>query len=103
LVEKGLRLVQSRLKHTFPEGKNPNCKALRLTLDPVPTMSRPLGYYVVCNGMTYFTHNYMIRNGFNYVEDGKCKFLVLPKKNVESDHLPIVFLHGLGIGLGEFT
>lgn len=52
LVERGLQLVQDRLRWKFPEGYNADIKCMRLTLDPVRTLHRPLGYYLVCNGIT---------------------------------------------------
>lgn len=52
LIDRGLQLIQDRLRWKFPEGYNANVKCLRLTLDPVRTLHRPFGYYVVCNGAT---------------------------------------------------
>lgn len=52
LIERGLVLLQDRLGHTFKPGYNPNTPAMRLTLDPVRTLQRPFGYYVVCNGVS---------------------------------------------------
>lgn len=52
LVEKGLSMVQQRLNTKFNPGYNARCKSMRLTLDPVKTIHRPFGYYVVCNGVS---------------------------------------------------
>lgn len=67
-------------------------------------MSRPIGYYIVCNGATSLVYRYMRKHGFELVQDGECEFLILPpkRKATRSSNLPIVFLHGLGIGLGQY-
>jgi len=111
IIERSLELAENRLKTTFKEGRNPHCKTLRLTLDRVPVLSRPLGYYVVCNGVTALTVWWAQRyGGFQFVREGDCEFLVLPaaekprQRAAEHAHKaePILFLHGLGIGLGQY-
>ncbi|PWN41234.1 hypothetical protein IE81DRAFT_181524 [Ceraceosorus guamensis] len=116
IIERAFNLVQARLKHTFAPGFNTSMKTLRLTLDPVATRSRPLGYYAVCNGITGATKAWLRHShGFRYEQVGDCAFLV--KDAVSKAHsgvngvngkshskpLPILFLHGLGIGLGQYA
>lgn len=110
LINDGLEMVKLRLGWTdMKKGLNPKVKAIRLTLDPVRTMHRPFGYYVVTNGVSFGTIAWlMLTKGFRLENSGKCSFLVKPaqpnkpsKIKGEKESLPIVFLHGLGIGLGQ--
>lgn len=52
LIEKGLGMLEGQLGHKFTPGYNPKARAMRLTLDPVKTLQRPFGYYVVCNSIS---------------------------------------------------
>lgn len=52
LIERSLKFVEEKVGYHFGEGYNPKCTAMRLTLDPCLTLHRPLGYYVVCNGVS---------------------------------------------------
>lgn len=111
LIDDGLEMVKLRLGWPhMKKGLNPKVKAIRLTLDPLQTMHRPFGYYVVTNGVSLGTIAWlMLIKGFRMETSGKCSFLVKPaqpakqnKKKGEPESLPIVFLHGLGIGLGQY-
>lgn len=110
LIESGLYLVQEQCGVRFKPGYNPKVKALRLTLDDIKTAHRPFGYYVVCNGISYATLAWLrCVKGFQKECHGKCEFLVLPPSRSGGDSgqddvqsRPILFLHGLGIGLGQY-
>lgn len=52
LIDKALSVVSDRAGYSFEPGYNRASKCLRLTLDPVRSLHRPFGYYVVCNGVT---------------------------------------------------
>lgn len=112
LINDGLEMVKLRLGWPdMKKGFNPRVKAIRLTLDPVQTMHRPFGYYVVTNGVSLGTIAWlMLTKGFRLETSGKCSLLVKPAQQAKADgkkgdkeSLPIVFLHGLGIGLGQYT
>ncbi len=108
LINDGLEMVKLRLAWPdMKKGHNPKVKAIRLTLDPVRTMHRPFGYYVVTNGVSFGTIAWLLLSkGFRMETNGKCTFLVKPaekRKQDEKPSQPIVFLHGLGIGLGQYT
>ncbi|EST09094.1 hypothetical protein PSEUBRA_001436 [Kalmanozyma brasiliensis GHG001] len=108
LLNDGLEMVKLRLGWPdMKKGYNPKVKAIRLTLDPVRTLHRPFGYYVVTNGVSFGTIAWLLlTKGFKWETDGKCTFLVKPaakRGRDEKPSQPIVFLHGLGIGLGQYT
>lgn len=110
LLDEGLEMLQNRLKWEFPPGFNLSVTCLRLNLDGVKTMMRPLAYYIVCNTWTSTTILWLRWRGFRRVFKGKCEFLVLPpqqsKVNLRAtrsaQNSPILFLHGLGVGLGQY-
>ncbi len=107
LMQRGLELMEKRMKHTFPPGRNPQIRAIRLTLDPLRVAHRPFGHYVVTNGVTAAVIRDACKNkGFQRQRAGKCEFLVKPDtRQHQTRHgpQPILFLHGLGIGLGQYA
>ena len=105
LVEESLEMLQRRIRYTFPEGYNPAVKSIRLTLDPLSINQRPIGHYIVTNGVSAAVIAYNCAfKGFKRVTYGACDFLIKPdtRKNKSDGALPILFLHGLGIGLGQY-
>lgn len=107
LIDEGLEMVKLRLNWpNVKPGFNPKVRAIRLTLDPIRVMSRPLGFYVVTNYVTYATIAWLYAmHGFRFERSGRCDFLVkkpVPGTSSSKRSLPIVFLHGLGIGLGQY-
>lgn len=107
LIDEGLEMVKLRLNWpNVKPGFNPKVRAIRLTLDPIRVMSRPLGFYVVTNYVTYATIAWLYAmHGFRFERSGRCDFLVkkpVPGTSPSKRSLPIVFLHGLGIGLGQY-
>ena len=63
-------LVEHRAATTFPPGRNPKIKVIRLTLDPVRVVSRPLVLYVFVWLVTKAVTGNAIRYGFKEVKDG---------------------------------
>jgi pimeloyl-ACP methyl ester carboxylesterase len=110
LIDQGLEMIKHRLQwQDMREGFNPNVKAICLTIDKMKVISRPLGYYVVCNAVTHGTILFLrMFRGFHYEYSGQCSFLVKPPNKASTSTpkkeraLPILFLHGLGIGLGQY-
>lgn len=107
LIDEGLEMVKLGLNWpNVKPGYNPKVRAIRLTLDPIRVISRPLGFYVVTNYVTYATIAWLYAmHGFRFERSGRCDFLVKKPESGTSPSkrsLPIVFLHGLGIGLGQY-
>lgn len=105
LIEDSLGLLEKRTDWTFPPGHNSEIRSIRLTLDRLQAAHRPLGAYLVCNGFTYGTIAWAcLLGGFQLQTHGEFRFLVRPatKRAQKSSQLPVVFLHGLGIGIGQY-
>jgi pimeloyl-ACP methyl ester carboxylesterase len=108
LTEEALRMIVHRLNwKNLKPGYNSNVTTVRLTLDKMKVLSRPLGYYVVCNGVSHGVIAWLrLFHGFRYEYSGECSFIVKPPtsstKAKEKRQLPILFMHGLGIGIGQY-
>lgn len=108
MIDQALAMIEYRLElKNLKPGYNPNVKAIRLTLDSMRVLNRPLGYYVVCNGVSHGVIAWLrFFHGFRYEYSGRCGFLV--KRPVAREKakgkrgLPILFMHGLGIGIGQY-
>lgn len=105
-------LIEARQGFTFPEAKpgwTPR-PCMRLTIDPVVVTARPLALYAAVNLVSQWTIWSAKRHGFEKEQEGRMKYLIR-RPDGWSAHLakrdkryrPIIFLHGLGIGLGQYA
>ncbi|SPO27509.1 uncharacterized protein UTRI_10626 [Ustilago trichophora] len=83
----------------------PRIRMMRLTIDPVRTRSRPLICYLVTNTLSHLTIRRAIRGGFSLHTEGRLPYLYrAPQKSDPSlDSTPLIVLHGLGIGLAQYS
>uniref|UniRef100_A0A0G4GTA8 AB hydrolase-1 domain-containing protein n=1 Tax=Chromera velia CCMP2878 TaxID=1169474 RepID=A0A0G4GTA8_9ALVE len=102
--------LERLMEHKFHAGYDPQVKSIRLTMDPLVTMQRPLVFYFVI----FFAHlagwMALYSLGFRYrFVDGHKVHYRLPSQNKERKgeegggkegvrKRPLVFVHGLGIG-----
>lgn len=126
-----LELVEARQGFTFPtkvvhrketikdgkervkEYEQEPIKSMRLTIDPVKVSSRPLLLYLFTNFLTYLTIWKACKNGFTKEKIGRLEYLIMrpskesnwssEKARKDTKFLPIWFLHGLGIGLSQYS
>ncbi|PCH41076.1 hypothetical protein WOLCODRAFT_137175 [Wolfiporia cocos MD-104 SS10] len=100
------QLIEARSGSTFPEGSNPSVRALRLTLDPVSVVWRPLVWYLGVALSNYLLRRKMVRkwnvefgtyHGLDYL------IRIPPGWNAHTGRRPIVFMHGLGLGLTQYN
>jgi hypothetical protein len=94
--------VEHRAASTFPLGSNPGIKAIRLTLDPVRVLSRPLVLY----GFVWMLAKLMMvnarRHGFREITDDDTRYLIRvpegwkPDSQCKEAFRPLLFIHGLG-------
>lgn len=68
LLEDGIVLLEKRSGAKIPEGTNPQCPPLLLTLDPVVIYSRPFIFYAII-----WVLNYCIRTNFKDTYGFECK------------------------------
>lgn len=105
ILEEVLCLLEQRAGAKIPEGSSDSCKPHLLTLDPIQISWRPFFWYVcVAAG------NQLIRRGFRSrwnaqikVYNGLEYILRVPESwSPTSGPRPIVFLHGLGLGISQY-
>ncbi|KAL8680854.1 MAG: hypothetical protein Q9186_002973 [Xanthomendoza sp. 1 TL-2023] len=113
------------LGRKLPPGKG-NATALRLTLDKVPMLHRPLIWYIVCVfTVDAITHVYMMSQSFQFYRLPLKRFAtVFPpqpltllathttpartlsywhRPHTSKSRLPVLFIHGIGIGLFTYA
>lgn len=59
--------VETKNKIKFPDGYNPNCSCIRLTLDPVKAIHRPFFFYAVSDVKDFIHKSYelILKEFFN--------------------------------------
>ena len=117
-------LIEARQGFTLPEEphpdyvslrrtvtKGPALRTMRLTVDPVRVAQRPLALYLITNALTYLAVRKAIRGGFKQEKQGRLSYLIYrpegwtPGKAIKDGtprYRPVIFLHGLGIGLSQY-
>ncbi|KAF5690981.1 alpha beta hydrolase fold family [Fusarium circinatum] len=123
-VEHYLSLVEQRLGRKFEEGRG-NVKSLRLTIDGITTTYRSLVWYIIVFFLDQTTHFAFRWHGFDFHRRPRSSALrVFPPRPQElfpgpkspstrlsywhrahtaEDKLPVVFFHGIGIGLWTYV
>ncbi|KAF5983011.1 hypothetical protein FBULB1_4026 [Fusarium bulbicola] len=123
-VEHCLSLVEQRLGRKFEEGRG-NVKSLRLTIDGITTTYRSLVWYIIVFFLDQATHVAFRWHGFDFHRRPRSSALrVFPPRPQElfpgpkspstrlsywhrphtaEDKLPVVFFHGIGIGLWTYV
>ncbi|KAI0771592.1 hypothetical protein BD413DRAFT_613097 [Trametes elegans] len=100
-----IHMLEHRAGAKIPEGSNPAAAPFLLTLDPVNVVSRPLVFYL---GVTL--SNTLVRRRLRTkwgVKVGVHKDLeyvlrIPPTWDAQTGPRPIVFMHGLGLGLTQY-
>ncbi|CAF3453344.1 unnamed protein product [Fusarium graminearum] len=122
-VEHYLVLLENRLGRPFEDGRG-NAKSLRLTLDGITTTYRSLLWYLIIFFIDQFTHFALRWHGFEFYRRPRSSALrVFPPRPQEllpgqqspssqisywhrphtaQDKLPVVFFHGIGVGLSTY-
>ncbi|KAF8913969.1 hypothetical protein CPB84DRAFT_1758047 [Gymnopilus junonius] len=104
-LDDSVGLIQKRLGCKIEEGSNPKVIPIRLTIDRTNVLWRPLIFYALMGSMNwvlgsfykrYWNIHYGHSNGLEYI-------LRMPAKwNPDTSPRPIVFIHGLGLGLLQY-
>lgn len=130
-VRKARRIIEARQGFPYPlgagraapkgevegegsDGGQSTTESMRLTLDPVRVQSRPLLLYCVTQSLSALTLLFAIhKGGFTLQTEGRLSFLVKVPKGWSPDkaadpstkgkYRPTVFLHGLGVGLAQYS
>lgn len=107
VLDEAVDLLQKRAGCTIPKGNNPDIKPLLLTLDELKvTLWRPfLWYAFVGIGSWLFKRWYEHRWDVQYGNYNGLDYLVrIPRTwNPATGARPIVFWHGLGLGIVQYN
>ncbi|EGU73015.1 hypothetical protein FOPG_18784 [Fusarium oxysporum f. sp. conglutinans race 2 54008] len=123
-LQQYISLLEQRLGRRFQDGRG-NVKSLRLTLDSIKTTYRSLLWYMVVFLVDEATHLAFLWHGFKYYRRPRFSaFRVFPPRPQElmpgrqspapqlsywhrphtaDGKLPVVFFHGIGIGLWTYV
>lgn len=100
--------LEKRMQCTFKEGYNPSVKCIRLTKDPVFVTHRPLVYYGGTIAIQFFGERSLRKLGFTprtiAIPGAKAEvFYYRPALEPSfAGATPIVFIHGIGVGLTHY-
>lgn len=89
--------------HMSNEDKRPS--AMRLNVDPVRALHRPLVYYAVTSLVSFVGDGVLMWMGFRRERIGPVYFWIRhpkPTCNPVETEAPLVFVHGVGIGLAAY-
>ncbi|KAH0827380.1 hypothetical protein J3R83DRAFT_4033 [Lanmaoa asiatica] len=114
--------VENVLGQALPDGYNKDTPCMRLTLDPVPMLHRPLLWYLIVGIMDFVTSVRLYSLGFRHYSDKRLLGSFPPRpltlfsrsSNIEGlsywyrphrslMESPVLFLHGIGIGLYPYS
>ncbi|BFZ56082.1 hypothetical protein PYCC9005_003124 [Savitreella phatthalungensis] len=116
VVDSLLAMLERRCGHHFPAGRNPAVKSIKLNLDDIPFVPRPALFYGLVWAMNAHLAYTMRQDGWalKHVSVDEEQFPYwyrppAPRFELELDsHLereatkPVLFLHGLGLGLAQY-
>ena len=94
------------LSSTIEPGFNAQVSCIRLDFDPIPSSYRPFIYYVVTYGCVGIATEIIMRHWFGFVKhtSGCLTYWHRPGDGGHNDDdKPIVFCHGLGIGVLSYA
>ncbi|KAI5481007.1 hypothetical protein MNV49_006193 [Pseudohyphozyma bogoriensis] len=109
LVEHCVELVEARAARIFPPGRNVDVKVIRLTLDRVRVISRPLILYVFVWSLQKVVITNARRKGMQEKTEGNFRYLIrtppgwTPDRDGPESKRPLLFIHGLGMGMAQYA
>jgi hypothetical protein len=101
-----LELIEMRSGSIIPEGSNPSAKPILLTLDPVNFAWRPLCWYLLVSaGNLFFKYHFTTNYGMKLIHKDGIDYLYRapPGWTMRNGPSPLVFIHGLGLGLIQYA
>ncbi|ORY78231.1 hypothetical protein BCR37DRAFT_350456 [Protomyces lactucae-debilis] len=105
VVESLLVYLEERARCPLTPGYSKKVKSIRLTLDPIPFVPRPLLFYLVVGMLNLHARYKLSRLGFTLikrpVQDYRFEYFHRPGSK-DSTQTPLLFLHGLGMGVAQY-
>ncbi|KAJ7682725.1 hypothetical protein DFH06DRAFT_1161974 [Mycena polygramma] len=105
VLDETLELLEKRLGTRIPAGSNPNALPLRMTLDKVHVQGRPFFYYTLVCGINRWLRSWYQKYwGLRHGNYNGLEYLVYVPATWDpvGGPRPVVFLHGLGLGLLQY-
>jgi len=106
-IEEAVELIERRSGTNIPEGSNPAVTPILLTLDDVYISFRPFLWYIFVAVGHFIAHKYLEHHwGAEFDAHGDIEYVVRIPENWDPENpktRPIVFLHGLGLGLSHYS
>lgn len=96
--------IERGIGRNFPQGHDEEIKCIAVSMDPVFAHHRPLIFYVVVGMLSLLLKVFLACLGFERRVQGTLQYYYLAKR-ISKKHdpvQPIVFLHGVGIGLFQY-
>ncbi|KAF3928119.1 hypothetical protein AA313_de0203831 [Arthrobotrys entomopaga] len=123
-IDEYIGMVEDKMNFKFPEGRG-DAQCYRLTIDQVRMKHRPLAWYAILGFIDCLTYLRLTSSSYTYYRRPLSTFLksfpfrfeTLFSKNLSPSHtisywyhphtskthLPILYLHGIGIGLHPYV
>lgn len=106
-IDEAVELIEKRSGSKIPEGSNPAVTPMLLTLDNVHISARPFLWYTFVAFCHFFAHKVLEhRWGVQFSRHGDVEYMVHIPENwdpANSKTRPVLFLHGLGLGLFHYS
>lgn len=99
VIESMITRLEKNVNLKLAETSSRQAKKMLLTVDPVEIFHRPLIFYASIKTVTFFTGCALWKAGFEQTND---KGIITYIKRGTSNEPPIVFFHGIGIGLSPY-
>ncbi|KCV68500.1 hypothetical protein H696_04792 [Fonticula alba] len=109
-VDTWIKRIETQTRWTFPPGRTPGVRTLRLSLDPVVVHHRPLVWYAVVSLVRMLCSHVLRRAGLESKRCGCVYYWIYKPAGAlagapagapaePAPSTPIVFVHGIGLGL----
>ena len=106
-IEEAVELIEKRSGSKIPEGSNPAVTPMMLTLDDIHISFRPFLWYIFVAIGHVLAHKFLEHHwGVKFDVHGDVEYMVRIPENWDPENTktrPIVFLHGLGLGLSHYS
>jgi hypothetical protein len=106
-IEEGVELIEKRSGSKIPEGSNPAVTPMLLTIDDVHISFRPFLWYIFVALGHFLAHKFFEHHwDVKFDVHGDVEYMVRIPESWDPENpktRPIVFLHGLGLGLSHYS
>ncbi|PPQ94006.1 hypothetical protein CVT25_009854 [Psilocybe cyanescens] len=104
-IDEAVELLQKRSGCKFEDGSDSAITPMRLTIDKINILWRPLTFYLIVNSVNWTLRTIYKRSwDFSHGHSNGLEYLLRTPANWDpkSSPRPVVFVHGLGLGLLQY-